>query len=447
MANQIKTFLFSLQVLTNLFIIFSICIYTACSNSNSEDFNGSISFADWDTSDTTVSSPSEIIHNLPLDDMEYPYAGIPRIVIETEHNQAINNCETEIPARLQIWGEYGPESDILKLTIRGRGNSSWTGVPKKSYKIEFIDKQSLFGMPKDRDWALIANHYDATLIRNHIANYMSRISSTPYTPKNLFVELFLNAEYKGTYQLFETLKISRKRINIGKDNFLLEVDNHPKSKDISFNVNHLSNTVKIHSSSISKKDSNYNYIQKAINDIDSVLFSSVFLDNEKGYKKYIDIDALVEWYVITEITKNASSHANWYMTYERNGKLKMGPFWDYDLAFGNTLWGIDANKISGFWMDTIPWFAQFIQDSIFRKKAAQRFDYFFEHKDFILVEISKTSQMLKQTIINNERLWNVLNCQSCSSSDIQKEYDKHVSNMEKWFIRRLDWLKQQNYCK
>lgn len=66
-----------------------------------------------------------------------PYAGIPRIVIETENRRAIKDRETEIPARLQIWGEMAPKSEIMELTIRGRGNSSWTGMPKKSYKIEF----------------------------------------------------------------------------------------------------------------------------------------------------------------------------------------------------------------------------------------------------------------------------------------------------------------------
>ena len=108
-----------------------------------------------------------------MDDSEYPYAGIPRIVIETENNRQIRDRETEIPAKLQIWGEHSPESEIMELTIRGRGNSSWTSMPKKSYKIEFTNKQSIFGMPKDRDWALIANYADKTLIRNFIAYNLS----------------------------------------------------------------------------------------------------------------------------------------------------------------------------------------------------------------------------------------------------------------------------------
>ena len=297
-------------------------------------------------------------------------------------------------------------------------------------------------MTKDRDWALIANHLDTTMIRNYIANYISRISNIFYTPKNRFVELFLNGKYKGTYQIYETLKISKSRINIGNDNFLLEVDNHPKSKDISFFVNHISNPIKIHSSSITNNDSNYVYIQQKISYIDSVIFSNNFLDSETGYKKYVDIDALVEWYVITEITKNASNRVNWYMTYERDGKLKMGPFWDYDLAFGNTLWGLNANEIPGPWMDSIPWFSQFIQDPIFKKKASERFNYFYNQKYSILEEVDKISQTLKQTILNNDKLWNLLNCSSCSSDDILERYNQHVLRMKQWLIQRMDWFKQ-----
>ena len=105
-----------------------------------------------------------IQNNLSFDDSEYPYAGIPRIVIETENHQAIKDRETEIPAKLQIWGANAPESDIMDLTIRGRGNTSWE-MPKKSYKIEFTQKQELLGMPQDKDWALIGNYADKTLMK------------------------------------------------------------------------------------------------------------------------------------------------------------------------------------------------------------------------------------------------------------------------------------------
>ena len=155
-----------------------VCLFGGCSNSEWADLpNEEDSIAEWEypianwegeeeisgnednqaknasatssSQATSTLSSSSGIKYLPIDDTEYPYAGIPRIVIVTENYREIRDRETEIPAKLQVWGEHAPESEILDLTIRGRGNTSWTDMPKKSYKIEFIQKQSLLGMPKD----------------------------------------------------------------------------------------------------------------------------------------------------------------------------------------------------------------------------------------------------------------------------------------------------------
>ena len=52
------------------------------------------------------------------------------------------------------------------LQIRGRGNSTWDIHPKKPYRLKLTDKQSLLGMPSSKDWVLLANYSDKTLLRN-----------------------------------------------------------------------------------------------------------------------------------------------------------------------------------------------------------------------------------------------------------------------------------------
>ena len=206
----------------------------ACSNSEGNDATGTeiIAAVESNSHDIEYASPSQetssakIIDYLPIDDTEYPYAGIPRIVIETENYRQIRDRETEIPAKLQIWGEHAPESEIMKLTIRGRGNTSWTNMPKKSYKIEFIDKQSMLGMPKDRDWALIANYADKTLMRNYLMYHLSAELDAYYAPRCEFVEVYLNKEYLGVYLLTETIKIGKNRVNIpnNENSYIVEID-------------------------------------------------------------------------------------------------------------------------------------------------------------------------------------------------------------------------------
>lgn len=90
---------------------------------------------------------------LPLDDSEYPYAELPRLVIETDDFSQIRDRETKIPAKFQIYGKSSPESNVLDLTVKGRGHSSFT-MAKYSIKLKFNEAQSLFGMPADKEWDL-----------------------------------------------------------------------------------------------------------------------------------------------------------------------------------------------------------------------------------------------------------------------------------------------------
>ena len=99
------------------FAFIAVLSFCACSNSEGVDYTNYAEIADDNdvSSDgdypqtQDASSSSKVIDYLPLNDTEYPYAGIPRIVIETENNREIKDCETEIPAKLQIWGEKAPE--------------------------------------------------------------------------------------------------------------------------------------------------------------------------------------------------------------------------------------------------------------------------------------------------------------------------------------------------
>ena len=213
--SQVAT---SLAKITTTAFLAAIVI-TACSNSEPVgNINGSDTFPSENafnvhetahsatpTSGDPQDQPTSITKYIPLDDTEYPYAGIPRIVIETENRRAIKDRETEIPARLQIWGEEAPESEIMELTIRGRGNTSWLYIPKKSYKIEFVNKQEMLGMPKDRDWALISNYADKTLMKNYLMYHLSAKMGIFYAPRCEFAELYINSEYLGVYLLTETM--------------------------------------------------------------------------------------------------------------------------------------------------------------------------------------------------------------------------------------------------
>ncbi|MDI9629587.1 MAG: CotH kinase family protein [Acidobacteriota bacterium] len=56
----------------------------------------------------------------------------------------------------------------LVAALKGRGNYSWS-FPKKSFSLKLDSKHDICGMGQHKKWALVANHYDKSLLRNTVA--------------------------------------------------------------------------------------------------------------------------------------------------------------------------------------------------------------------------------------------------------------------------------------
>ena len=99
-------------------------------------------------------------------------------------------------------------------TLRERGNAS-RSFPKKPYRIKFDKKQNVLDAPaKAKKWTLINNYGDKTLMRNLLAFELSKRMGMHYTPYGRAVDVLMNGEYKGCYQLCDQVEINNKRVNI-----------------------------------------------------------------------------------------------------------------------------------------------------------------------------------------------------------------------------------------
>lgn len=419
------------------------CLVLGCSNS--EGVNNEV-VAFWDIEEDGASFSAKIDY-LPLDDSEYPYAGIPRIVIETENHREIKDRETEIPAKLQIWGEHAPESEIMDLTIRGRGNTSW-GMPKKSYKIEFINKQSMLGMPKDRDWALIANYADKTLMKNYLMYHLSAKLGAYYAPRCEFVEFYLNNEYLGVYLLTETIKKTKKRVNISDSNsYIVEVDaKYRDDEQVVFSKvikqNSLGKAFRIH---YPKKAS-----ETALHDIETHIqsFETFLKDSIKtssNLSQWIDVNEYVKHYWVQEFSKNpdACFNSSIFFSWTKDNIIKMGPVWDFDLAMGN----YDNKSISSpqdwhikesYWNDFI------FRDSI---AAQAKIDFWTENKlafKELLNAIDSIQVALNKAAKNNFKKWIILqNTSFIYHPASYKSYQNATEDLKKWIIERYSWIDSQ----
>ena len=66
----------------------------------------------------------------------------------------------------------------------------------------------------------------------------------------------------------------------------------------------------------------------------------------QGYPSVIDIPSFVDFMILNELSSNADGYEfSTFFHKDRNGKLRAGPIWDFNLTFGNDLfqWGYDRS--------------------------------------------------------------------------------------------------------
>ena len=427
-----------LPLLLGVFIGYLLC---ACSNSDGVDY---ANYAEITTNSEEYSNTK--VDYLPLDDTEYPYAGIPRIVIETANHQEIKDRETEIPAKLQIWGKSAPESEVMNLTIRGRGNTSWA-TPKKSYKIEFINKQTMLGMPKDRDWALIGNYADKTLIKNYLMYHLSAKLGAYYAPRCEFAELYLNQDYLGVYLLTETIKIAKKRINIPENetSYILEVDKRTRPNDQKIYSYVITNDsigkgFQVHS----PKNASVQLLKQIKEHIQSFEYylKSIKKQTDNNVSQWIDIDEYIKHYWVQEFSKNpdANFYSSVFFSWERSNPIKMGPVWDFDLAFGgheNT----SFNSTDGWHLLPSYWNVFLFRDSAM---SNARQNFWNEKKEIFsstLATIDSIQIAIQHAARNNFKKWDILqSTEYVYHNTSYQHYENTITALKEWIQKRITWI-------
>lgn len=381
----------------------------------------------------------------------HSFTGLPVMWIETEGRQDITSKDEYLNAsfRLEEGVVTRSPGDIISesVMIKGRGNSSWELFDKKPYRLKFDKKVSLLGEPKDKSWVLIANFNDKTMLRNQISFFVGKLSKLDWTPRAHFVELMLNGKYNGTYLLCEKIKVSKDRVNIGDDGFLMEQDAYAVGESDSryFSVGHLTHEVNIREPHVEYDDDNFNYAKNFMEEADNALFSDHFTDEETGWRKYFDIDSFVDWYLVNEIVKNADA-TGWssvFFQLKRGEKLKMGPIWDFDQSFGNCDYS-DATRVPELlYVRWHTWYTQLFKDPFFVKCVKERFPFFYGQKEAIFKEIDANAQYLKYAVAENENRWHTLYTYDWRNAYIWGNYDNEVQFMKQWLNTRLEWLKRE----
>ena len=378
--------------------------------------------------------------HLPMDDSMYPYAGLPRIVIETEDFAGVRDRETEIPSHLQIYGEKAPESEVYELTVRGRGNSSFK-MPKYGMKLEFTDKVSLLGMPKNRDWALVANFGDKTHLRNYMMTRLSEWLGAKYTPRMQFVEVYLNRNYMGLYLLSETIKVGKNRVNIDENDttFLLEKEDSKKfDPPYVLTDNQYYYHIKSPKNPLPETEK---LLKNHLNAFENFM-EDYYLHRANEIKNWLDVDDFLLFYWVQEYSKNEDGNyaRSVFMTWKKGEPIHFGPLWDFDLAFGNA--SREQNQNPEDWYIRKYRLNYYIMQNSVVKEAA--LDYWNNHrKTFkaLIDSIPVYRAIIEKAIDNEYRRWPVIgNTENWALKDPYDSYDEAVEVMTEWMKKRYQWI-------
>ena len=379
------------------------------------------------------------------------FTGLPIIYVNT-NGVAIDSKEDYVEGVASIiGGENYPDLVEAEMKIKGRGNSTWWqgGVwGKKPYQIKFDVKTEVLNIPKDKKWVLLAELSDKSLIRNKISREMGDISRFDYVPKAEYVELFINDQHAGTYLIGQKVEESKNRVNVGDKGYLIEIDqtNRIDEDDVYFTTDGWSkfpsNLFNIKEPSLELNSNEYNLIKNHIIDFEKALFGDNFTDADLGYRAFIDLDSFIDWYLINEICKNqdAATYSSIYFNYIPGEKIKMGPLWDFDLAYGNVDYS-NATYPEGFHIKSNPWYKRMFEDPYFNSLVKDRFLYYETNLDMLLNKIDLIEKYLEKSQQKNFEIWPILGQYVWPNPVYYDTHHEEVEHLKDWIEQRMTWLK------
>jgi hypothetical protein len=385
--------------------------------------------------------------------VELVYTGLPLVYINTENAAAINSKEIYVNGQIIIYPDSASPKFSATMQIKGRGNSTWISMPKKPYKIKLSSKASILGMPEDKEWVLLANYADKSLIRNSIAFDLGKKTRLTYTPNMQHVDLIINGIYQGSYLIGEQIKVSKGRLNIKEldedDNnepaitggYLLEVDERLDEEYWFKTSRDLHVTIK------SPEDitpQQFDYIKEYFKATEDAINASDF-NTENGYIKYINPETFIDFYWVNELFKNndAQFYSSVYLYKNRNEKLNAGPLWDFDISAGNINYnGCDYPQ--GWWIRDAKWIKRLFQDPNFKSAADQRWN---EMKTTIIPEMMNSIPAKKASLDKSQRVnfykWDILNKYVWPNAVITGSYEGEIEYLTSWLEARIAWIDEQ----
>ena len=357
-----------------------------------------------------------------------------------------------------------------KISIEFRGSTSQTMFPKKPYGFSTIDTSgntqnvSLLGYPAESDWILLSPYTDKTFMRDVMVYDLARAMNW-YSSRTQFVELVINGQNQGIYVLLEKIKRDKNRVNVAKitptsnsgdsltGGYIFKVDKITGSSGPSWNTTH-NITIQNHDPDWNEiTNTQKNYLQNYINTFESSLWSSNFTDPNLGYRKFANPYSFADFFILNELSNNIDGYRlSTFMHKDRDsrcGRFTMGPYWDYNLSFGNgdycngyptSGWQLYAGcgmDGSGYWVDKM------LQDPWFKNLLNCRWNELRQSTlstTSLMARIDTNAAHLQQAAVRDSAIWQTIGTYVWPNGWVANSWHGEIDSMKLWLTHRLNWM-------
>jgi len=377
--------------------------------------------------------------------------GVPTLCIDTDGGAEITSKTEYIGCSIKYYNDEDLKNPIHngRGRIRGRGNATWWWyTDKRPYRLKLDEQYDMCGMPANKDWALLALHSDHSLIRESYSTCIASKLELPYQIRQKYIRIVLNGTPKGIYIICETIENAKNRVDVKKDGFIVEKDNHTELETLVFtSVKGHNFTFKYPSDKeMVMGDDNYNYITKYINAWETALYGDDFADPEKGYRKYIEPVSFAKWYVLQELCNNYEPNP-YYVMQSRGSLLEAGPTWDAEWSLGLSFqdsngWCYPPTQPSAttpIW-NARTYYRIFLKDPYFVGLVKQEWANLKPLLPEVQEEMAKLYEELKPAAKHNFRVHNVLG--TYPELGLVKFYTwaEEVNYVQEYFKAHIEWM-------
>lgn len=345
------------------------------------------------------------------------------------------------------------------LQIKVRGNST-ADPSKKPYRLKFgkdekdaagnvttSHKHDLLGYGyKKRNWVLMANQYDKSMIRNALTYHLGKYVGMDFCPGYCFVDLVINDQYRGTYQVTDHVEAGTNRVDIDEDNdWMLEFVSWSTMLDQDYGMNTTEGVP--YMTNIKNPEPTGDALTQLKSDIATweTAWNKSFQSTDKrtGWQAYNDVESFIKFYIAINLTSDWDGFFVMKGWRKPDGVFHFGPLWDKDLAYGN--YADDNKLVDAYENGQFHWnFVNILQKDVnFLTKAKELMDKLNNENiaTKLVADVESIAKAIENTRKQNYAKWNITDDRGVAKLSYT-DYDSYINQLKEWIPTRVAFVKK-----